>query len=269
MSIFLFVFIWGTKRKLTRLGFVADFCPICRKVRPFSLSEVSRARHVYYIPFDRKFVGYLSKCQFCNLNLSANPNFYQTINKSLSSDLLDLNSLIQETFPNLNQHYRDRLEVEELIKRNPQSLPTATRSAMIKEPFHLLSPLVEAILSSDSRSIRWDRKLFFSFLIFSFFVMMLFGIYIIWWNTTMGQPSLVFQLLLFLVLCVYITIILPFQAKQSELEREVIPLLIKCLKPLNPSLNELKACLNKLASQNQRIGRRLNAQKLLTAIEHL
>lgn len=261
MSIFC-VFIWGTKRKLTRLGYVADFCPICRQVRPFSVSRVSRAGHIYYISFGGKFVGYLSECQICHLNLSANPNFYQTVSKSLSSDVPDLKSLIQETFPNLNQHYRNRLEVEEQIKLNPRSLPADIRSALIEEPFHLLSSLVEARLSSKARLDR--ENLFGSLFMIVVFVLFRFDM----------LPSSIHDWLsgfIYLVILggsVY-TIVQLVLSKQRELDREVVPLLARCLKPLSPNLDELQACLNKLAILKQRIGRRLKAQQLLTAIEHL
>jgi hypothetical protein len=42
------VIIWGTKRTLNKLGYVADFCPLCRQSRAFSVSRVGKVGHFYY-----------------------------------------------------------------------------------------------------------------------------------------------------------------------------------------------------------------------------
>ena len=256
MSIFWFI-IWGTKRTLTRLGYVADFCPICRQTRPFSVSRVGSAGHIYYISLgEGELVGYSSECQTCRLNLSANPNLYQTVSKSLPPDLT---SLIQGTFPNLNQHHQNRLEVEEQIKRNPRSLSADTRNALIEEPFHLLSPLVEARLSGQTRI---DRESGFGclFTIVMFVMLCMLVSSIPDWLSGLG-------LLVILGGVVY-TIIQLVLSNQRYLQRDVVPLLANCLRPLSPSLDELQACLNKLAILKQRLGRRLKAQQLLAAIQH-
>lgn len=256
MSIFWFI-VWGTQRTLTRLGYVADFCPICRQTRPFSVSRVGMAEHIYYISFgEGELVGYLSECQTCHLNLSADPNLYKTVSKVLSPDLT---SLIQETFPNLNQHYQNRLEIEEQIKRNPRLLPADTRAALIEEPFHLLSPLVEARLSGETR---FDRES-------SFAGLFTFVVFVLLCMSFSSIPAWLSRLGWLLVLGGFIyTMIQLALSNQRYLQREVVPLLASCLKPLRPNLDELQACLNKLAILKQRLGRRLKAQQLLAAIEH-
>ncbi len=255
MSIFLFI-IWGTIRTLTWLGYVADFCPICRQTRPFSVSRVSRAEHIYYISFSEgALVGYLAQCQTCHINLSANPILYQTVSKTLYPDLA---SLIQGTFPNLNQHYRTRLEVEEQIKRNPRFIPADTRAILIEEPFHLLSPLAEARLSGKTHFNRESGfGCLFTIVMFFLFCMLL---------NSMPNWLVVYGWLIVLAGIIY-TIVQLVLFNQRYVDREVVSLLASCLKPLDPTLDELQGCLNKLSILKQRLGRRLNAQKLLTAIE--
>src|SRR5258706_9118781 len=41
--------IWGKKRVTKSLGYVADFCPLCRDVRTFELVRVGLAGHIYYL----------------------------------------------------------------------------------------------------------------------------------------------------------------------------------------------------------------------------
>jgi hypothetical protein len=257
MPIFWFV-IWGTRRILTKLGYVADFCPICRQNRPFSVFRVGKAAHLYFISFGNgNLVGHLAECQTCHSDLSVNPNLYQTISKNSSAEL---KSLIQETFPSITQHYQERLEVEEDIRRNPRLLSAETRANLIEEPFLIFSPAVEAQLSSD---MHFDREGGFACL-FTIVVLILLTSFL----SSIPDELVGWGFLIVFSGFIY-TIVQLFLANQRYLQRKVVPLLVRCLKPLNPSLDELQTCLDKLATQKLRLGRRLKAQQLITAIENL
>lgn len=39
--------VWGKKHVFDMVGYVADFCPICRDVRRFMMQEILLAGHVY------------------------------------------------------------------------------------------------------------------------------------------------------------------------------------------------------------------------------
>ncbi|MBW4523079.1 MAG: hypothetical protein KME16_25860 [Scytolyngbya sp. HA4215-MV1] len=258
MSIF-WVIIWGTKRTVKKLGYVADFCPVCRQARPFSVSRVGKVGHLYYISLgDGELVGYLAECQSCHIHLSANPDLYQTVSKSLSSNLTHL---IQETFPNLDQCYRNRLEIEELIQWNPRSLSADTRAALIEEPFYLLSPLVEARFSNETRFDRESGLGCLLTIVAFVLVCVLFAVFNQAPEWLAGLSGLV------ILGGVIYTLVQLIQSNQRFVDREIVPILVSSLKPLRPTLDELQDCLNKLAILKQRLGRRLKAQKLLDEIE--
>jgi HEAT repeats/HEAT repeat len=246
-----YALVWGTKRKLTKMGYVADFCPICRQSRPFSLFRVGMAFHIYLIPLgDGKLLGYLAKCHQCQVYLSANPNLYQVIGKKLSPDL---RSLVEQTFPSLNQYYRDRLEVEKRINQNPRSLPADIRATLLEEPFSLLSFVVEAQMSSEKRfDLANDLGCIFG-LLFPILALII---------------GLSFQWLLPIMLCwlIYMLIQTIF-FNQKYLVREIVPLLGSCLKPLNPTLEELQVFLDRYPILKQRMGGQLTARQLSKIIE--
>jgi len=55
--------IWGRKQVEKRLGYVADFCPICRDINPFLVSSVGVAEHIYYLPIGKgELISHIAEC---------------------------------------------------------------------------------------------------------------------------------------------------------------------------------------------------------------
>src|SRR5258705_351547 len=78
------IFIWGKKLVYSKLGYVADFCPICRSPQAFEVQSVGVASHVYYVSFGKgALAGYQRKCCDCGVTLDAKPTNYATISDHL------------------------------------------------------------------------------------------------------------------------------------------------------------------------------------------
>jgi len=45
--------IWGTRTRREVPGTVADWCPACREVQAFTITNYFRVGHIYYIPLGR------------------------------------------------------------------------------------------------------------------------------------------------------------------------------------------------------------------------
>lgn len=134
--------IWGTKRVEKKLGYVAEFCPICRSVNPFRIVRIGMAGHVYYISFGSgQLVGHHAECQQCRNVKKVDPTVYAAFEPKGG---MELGPLIQKTFPKIREAYAERLDTEEEIRRNPNSLARAEREALLMEPFQYLSDQVEA-----------------------------------------------------------------------------------------------------------------------------
>lgn len=142
----MFIF-WGTKTVIRKLGFVADFCPVCREIEKFQLSRVGLASHLYGASFgEGKLVGHQKKCLRCGTELQTDASIYKDVQKKLPS--AGSADLVANTFPNIRQHYSDRLSIEEQLAKRPAGIEAKTRASLIKEPFHLLAPIVEKRFSA-------------------------------------------------------------------------------------------------------------------------
>jgi hypothetical protein len=120
-----------------KVGYVAEFCPICRRAMPHRverINSVNNLQALFFRPGEQ--VGHLGKCQGCRLPSILDLDRYQSLAPKLSPDFL---TLIAETFPNLESHHHDRLELERQIQSDPLTIPPQTRAMLIDEPFHLLS----------------------------------------------------------------------------------------------------------------------------------
>jgi len=71
----MFFIVWGKKRVTRNLGYVADFCPLCREPKPFLLQRIGMAGHVYYISAgEGELVGFHRTCQTCKTAFTADPH---------------------------------------------------------------------------------------------------------------------------------------------------------------------------------------------------
>ena len=134
------MFIWGKKYVYKRLGYVADFCPLCREVRAFELKRVGLAGHIYYITLtEGDLVGHERRCASCDTDFNAKPEIYARP----SGESRPVRELIPLTFPNLATYYAARLAVEKALRDPFAKISQQDRMALIKEPFSLLSPKAE------------------------------------------------------------------------------------------------------------------------------
>ena len=128
--------IWGKKIVKSHLGYAADFCPICACARPFAITRVGSAGHLYYIAVgDGDLVGYERACMVCTVPFKAEPSQYA----ELATRISPIQELGKQTFPNLAQAHRERLAIEQAIKLDPTMLSATDRLTLILEPFMLLS----------------------------------------------------------------------------------------------------------------------------------
>jgi len=92
---------------------VADFRPICREIRAFTLIRVCPTDHIYYVSFGQgKLAGFIIHCDTCGVILRAEPTRFTTAEKD---PRIELETLIRQTFPRLRETYAERLALEQRI----------------------------------------------------------------------------------------------------------------------------------------------------------
>ncbi|QDL54462.1 hypothetical protein [Rhodoferax aquaticus] len=197
--------IWGRKTVVRELGFVADFCPVCARVRQFTVQRIGMAGHIYYITVgDGDLVEYHRTCMACKVTLLADPNRYATLAKRPDTTAV----LVKQTFPDFEEANRDRLALEVAIRADPHALSAQDRQALIMQPFTLLAGRVTERFAQ-----------------------------------------------------------VHFSSTAGFMQREVIAVLAKALHRLQPSEQELKACLVKLVQLKEPIGSRVKLPDLVAEIK--
>ncbi|MFL6692268.1 MAG: hypothetical protein ACJ8GO_04850 [Ramlibacter sp.] len=149
--------VWGKKIVYRSIGHVADFCPVCREKQAFELKRVGSASHVYYISAgEGEPVGFERTCGGCGTSCRADPATYAAVAKARGS----LGQLTAQTFPNFDQVFRERIDLEARLRADPASIKPEERQLLIRTPFIFLSPRVEKRFSPT----HLDKEVGFSLL---------------------------------------------------------------------------------------------------------
>lgn len=240
----MFIF-WGRKIVRRKLGYVADFCGICRAASEFELQRIGSVGHVYYLSFgEGALVGYERKCTGCGTSSAADANRYARI----SPATLALEQLKRSTFPGLDEAIQERMALEERIRTSPHMLTRAEREALIRNPFLLLSPKVEKRFSSTHIDLGVGLALLGAIAVLCAAPVM---------ASAVGQDA---EGKIFLVAIAIGTALVIWQSLESGpryMRKEILPVLAKSLKPLQPSEAEIGQALEELKKAGHKIGKKL------------
>ena len=136
--------VWGRKTVRRRLGFAADFCPICRQPQAFEISRLGAAVHLYHVSVGQgRLLGHQRTCLTCGTTLAADLPDYADLERRPQA----LPTLIRSTFPDLATLWRERLDFERRLRIDPGFLEASERHRWLREPFLLMASRVEQRLS--------------------------------------------------------------------------------------------------------------------------
>jgi hypothetical protein len=250
----MFFIIWGKKLVYRTLGFIADFCPMCRTPRIFKLRRVGVARHVYYVSFgEGELAGYQRTCQDCGILLDAKPTIYA----SVADKPAPLPQLITQTFPDLAQAYQPTLALEERVRNSPASLTPEERRVLIRNPMLLLSPRVEKRFAST----HMDADVGYTLL--AVVAALFAGSYVI---KRLFPDALEMSMLAILVVGLILVVWQISQAGKRFMRRQIVPMLARTLRPLKPTEAEVTAVLEELKKLRHKIGSKLKVSELMEAL---
>lgn len=246
--------VWGKKLVYRKLGHVADFCPICRKPRAFVLRRLGSAGHLYYITVSQgELVGYDRTCVQCGTSFNAEPTQYAAV----APQLAPLPELARKTFPDLEQAWKERLDLERQLRQDPRALNVDDRKALIRSPFLLLSPKVEKRFAST----HFDKEVGISALVA--LGLMIAGPALV---RKVAPDSAEPALLVFMALGVLLVIVQMALAGGRFMRREVVPVLAKCLRPLQPTPGELQTVMAELKTLRHKMASKLQLAELIAQI---
>lgn len=239
---------------------MADFCPTCREPRSFKLSRVGSASHVYYLSFGAgKLVGHVIECNDCGQALSTDPMHYSTYRKESSTDL---ENLIQETYPNLRNVYAARLASEAQIRRSPGAIPREERAKLILEPFTLLNPAVEDRFTNGTQMDKQSGiGCLGSLIVFAVALTIAFNLQEPRQSQVMGVGFV-----LFCIGFLYTFVQVGF-APRRFMRTKIVPKIARTLDPLEPTQEEITACIDRCKAAGMKIGQKLKPQVLWAELQ--
>jgi hypothetical protein len=247
--------IWGTRNIRQHRGYVADFCAICREIKPFRVSDIRLAHHVFFVPIAKgATVSQMRTCTACGQQSFPEPGTYEAF---VQDPHADINALVQQTNPTLLDDLTDRLVLEEKAKLSPPQLTPGERTALLVEPFMALSGQVQRRFAPGGCA----NVLGALALVAALFLACLWIVYS--GETTGGMYALVTAggvvgaLLLIYALWSFAT------SSRRYMKGRVVPLLAKALAPLKPTEAELADVLKSLQADGHKIGKKLKAPWVL------
>ena len=254
----MFIF-WGTKTVIRKLGYVADFCPICREIQTFQLSRIGLASHIYGASFGKgKLVGHKMKCLHCGVALQTDASIYKDIEKKLP-DAASPN-LTARTFPNIQQYYSERLSLEEQVARQPADIDAKARAALISEPFRLLAPTVEERFGST----HIDRYVGIALLLTIVGVILVGNIFRIFFPLATEHAGS--AILITLGIGLVVTGVQGYKSSGRYLRKEIYPKIARSLRSLRPRQAELEAVFAELKRQGFKLSKKAKLEDLLEEI---
>lgn len=247
--------VWGRRVVRRPAGWVADFCPICRRPEVFGLVRVGSAAHVYYLSFgEGTLVGHEIQCRACGMTYATEMERYSGAIRTPRDRVTDV---LEETQPRLYERHAQRLAVEDRLRTG--SLAPDERARLIEEPFHLL----EGSAPTDALESRLDAVGCLS-------IVGVFAAGIA--AAVLGErPAtryvLPFALTLVGASVVFLVYALATAARR-QMRKRVFPLLVRALQPLAPSREELARVLHQLKHvRGYAIAKVVDPEALAVALE--
>jgi hypothetical protein len=249
--------VWGKKHVYRKVGYVADFCPMCRSIKGFLLRRVGLAGHIYYISLsDGALIGHQRTCEDCKTIFNANADKYASVSKKAAS----LDDLQRQTYPTLKLVIAERLALEEKVKNTPASLSTSERRELIYAPFLLLSPKIE----KQYASIQVDKEIGFSLAGVIIFFMIVPEIVQENFSNHADESLLIFGAIsLILLIWQFMT------AGRRFMRRQIIPVLSKAISPLHPTQAEIDSILGDMRQKKHKMGTKLKLGDLAAHLQSL
>lgn len=265
-----FFFISGRRLTTKKMGLVAEFCPVCRRITSFAIDRIGVASTIFLIHFGSgRQIGHLGTCQECGCSREMDILHYPVLEKRPA---VTIEALAKTTSPAIAETYKERLELEKQICMNPRKIAPGTRRELLLEPFKYLSADTEkhchALLNADQHS----NLAFLCTLLWPFvFFLSIAGINSLFKIDIARHPSydkiLGPALGLLLLAGIILTLVLMFLSSGRYINKVIMPSLIRALTPLRPSLEELQEALATFKNAGLIIGRKISARKLHAAIE--
>ncbi len=112
-------FFFGTTDREALRGVVVDYCPVCRQVRRFSVIDLRRTMHLYFIPLGKgTYQGSVRRCVECGQYFEFDAGRYSEVLAHPEAEALDLEQGLRRTTPRLAERFEAIDAIERMAGRS-------------------------------------------------------------------------------------------------------------------------------------------------------
>jgi len=246
--------VWGTYIKRKYVGWVADFCPLCRRVRPFRLQRIGAAGHIWYISLGSgRFLVNEIECSACKTLHGTDGSRYTAV----SDELQEVEELVRKTLPASDGRVQALVAREERVAG--EQLAAQEREALIREAIAHGAGQIERLIRErryppNARLVGW--------ITFGLFVL------IVVFASRLPETAGAILSLLFLAgifTCFYFMV----TRVRSHVRGIVEPAVARGLAPLKPTVEEIRDAIADVRKLGSDGAKKLKPQRLRDAIEML
>jgi hypothetical protein len=251
----------GYKTTTERLGFVADYCGVCREIRPFELYEQVQLTNFfafYCIPLDQHSTHTnLRACCTCKAVYTTLNSAYANIeSRSESVDVL-----IEKTYPNIHQVYEKVLTFNRKLVNGEAS--ANDRRAVLRDQFTTISPFLKFNDGIFAKVIAISKGCLFSLMLAVVLGLVIASRYR---KDDVGISVGFLAFLCFGLISIPIALTVDNRIRRKFLRQQIYPVLATMLRPLRPTLQELSETILQLVDQHPLIRQSIDPKTLLEVI---
>lgn len=251
------IFVWGRKPVYSHAGYVADYCPVCRAARAFSVQRIGMAWHLYYITISKgELAGYQRTCCDCGMVLPLEVSHYS----QLSAEQLPLLQLEQTTNPHLSVRHADALAAAARLREAPQLLDEAERRRQLDAALRLQADAFDAY----DKVVHLDLEVWLS--IAGAFVFC--GVVLATLRQRAPENLDTGFIIAFFLSLGGVAWQLS-QMGERFLQRHILPKLARALAPLQPSPAEIDEGFERLREQGRKLAGKIDSVRVQQAIAAL
>ena len=244
--------VWGKKWYSRKLGFVGEFCEMCRQAQPFRLEQMTLTGHFWFVPMGSDHaVDHRATCLSCKTTVAPDMARFA----GYASKSADTPTLLAQTFPRFDETWGPRLELERALRDDPARIAAADREHLLTRPFLVMSRVTEQRLSETHVDLRACLA------ILSIFVLP--AIFSATWRLVSPDDEGV-ALLAGAGLGLGLSVWQVAQARSRWVRSAVASRLARCLAPLRPTTAEVDRIIALLRQHKHQLGKLLRSADVVS-----
>lgn len=243
-----------------RIGFVADYCPVCVDARRLVLFGHGTGERLFFVTINRRDDAHYEKCcTECGVELAADITHYSGTWKKNTG----IEDLILRTQPDLRRKFEHELQIGSGLRSGKLVPDRQQKADCMLHVMECFNPMVQRRYANWSTFDRYSSTGCLGTLaLFVYFFSQGFG---------GGNDGSAWLKAAFITIAIgtVITLVIAAFNPARYMRSRILPGLVKGIKVFNPTEDELRSLLQRAESLGLKIGRKVRLEPLKKALEDM